>query len=117
MEVKIKMEVKITPTNDIRILGMDKRSLDKLTWCSATVGGKLVWLDGYLICLEVYEKAFEYEVEKGFFPISQVCYTKLPNYCPVYDVGRGAQLPVVDASDMKIYRAILGAVKNHEKSK
>jgi hypothetical protein len=111
------MVVKITPTHDIRILGLDKRSLDKLTWCSATVGSKLVWIDGYLICLEVCEKAFEYEVEKGFLPISQVCYVKFPNYTSVYDVGRGAQLPVVDASDMKIYQAILRAIRTHEKSK
>lgn len=112
------MEIKITPTKDIRILGFDKRDLKKLAWCTVTSGvGRLSWIDGYLICLEVYEKAFEYEVEKGLFPISQLCYAKLPTYTPVYDVGRGTQLPVTDVSDMKLYRAILAAIKKHEKGK
>jgi hypothetical protein len=112
----VKMEIKVTPTKDIRILGLDKRDLEKLAWCSVTSGvGRLFWIDGYLICLEVYDKAFEYEVESGFFPISQLCYTKLQNYTPVYDVGRGTQLPVTDVSDMKLYRAILDEIKKREK--
>lgn len=112
------MEIKITPTKDVRILGIDKRDLEKLAWCSVTSGvGRLFWIDGYLICMEVYEKAFEYEAEKGFFPISQLCYTKLQNYAPVYDVGRGTQLPVTDVSDMRLYRAILCTIKAHEKKK
>ncbi len=116
-EKKEELKIKLHPTSDIRILGIDKRSLDKLTWCSAIGGGKLVWIGGYLICLEVYDKAFEYEVDKGFIPISQLCYVKFPNYTPVYDVGRGAQLPIVDVSDMKFYQAILEAIKTHEKNK
>lgn len=112
------MEIKLTPTKEVCILGIDKRDLDKLVWCSVTSGvGRLFWIEGYLLCIEVYEKAFEYEVEKGFLPISQICYTKLQNYTPVYDVGRGAQLPITDVSDMKIYREILKKIKQHEKAK
>lgn len=114
----VRMEIKLTPTKDVRILGLDKRDIDKLIWCSVTSGvGRLFWIDGYLICLEVYEKAFEYEVEKGFLPISQICYTHLPNYTPVYEVGRGAQLPITDVSDMKLYREILKTIKAYEKKK
>jgi len=112
------MEIRITPTKDVHILGFDKRALERLAWCAVTSGvGRLFWIDGYLMCLEVYEKAFEYEVEKGFFPISQLCYTKLQNYISVYDVGRGTQLPVTDVSDLKLYRAILDAIKAHEKGR
>lgn len=110
------MNVNLTPTKDIRILGLDKRDLDKLAWCVVTSGvGKLLWIDGYLICIEVYDKAFEYEVEKGFLPVSQICYTKLPAYQPIYEAGKGAQVPVTNVSDMKIYREILELIKKHEK--
>jgi hypothetical protein len=65
--------------------------------------------------LEVYERSFDYEVEKKTFPISQLCYAHLPNYVQIYELGRGAQLPVVDVSDMSIYQAIKELIKKREK--
>ncbi|MFQ6075903.1 MAG: hypothetical protein ACE5Z5_07200 [Candidatus Bathyarchaeia archaeon] len=107
------MEVKVTPTKDIRILGLDERSLTNLLWCALSYRlDRLFWVDGYLLCLEVYEKAFEYEVKEGIFPISQVCYTKLPKYVKVYEVEKGAQIPIVDVSEMKLYREIVKAIKS-----
>jgi hypothetical protein len=32
------MEVKITPTRKITVLGVDKRSLENLAWCATTYG-------------------------------------------------------------------------------
>ena len=73
---------------------------------------KLFWIDGYLLCLETYEKAFEHEVEKCVFPVNQVCYAKYPSYEKMYDVGRGAQIPIINVSDMKIFQAILKALRS-----
>jgi len=112
-----KLKVRHTPTKYIRILGLDKRDIERLAWCAITSGmTRIFWINGYAICLEVYEKAFEYEIERGFFPISQVCYSEFPNYMRIYDVGRGTQIPIADVSDVKIYRALLKEIKAHEES-
>ncbi len=106
------VEVEIVTTQRIRILGVDERSPDKLAWCAFTYGcNRIFWSNGYLLCLEVLEKAFEYEVEKGFFPIAQLCYAKFPNYTHIYEVSRGMQIPIVDVSDMLVYRKIVEAIQ------
>ncbi len=73
------MKVEVTPTRKVVVLGVDKRQLEDLAWCASTYGvNRLYWIDGYLLCLEVYEKSFEHEIKTKEFPISQVCYTKFP---------------------------------------
>jgi hypothetical protein len=105
-------KVKISPTRIIKILGLEKRHPDKMAWCAVTAGiNRLFWVDGYLLCLEVYEQSFDYELQKEAFPISQLCYAEMPGYIQVYDLGRGTQLPVVDVSDMRIYQAIVKTIR------
>jgi len=110
------MEVKIAPTKKLLVLGLDERSLDNLAWCAVTYRiDRLLWVDGYLLCVEVYEKSFEHEIKHKEFPVSQVCYTKYPKYTPVYEVKKGAEIPIVNASDMRIYKKLLKAIQKHEK--
>ncbi|MDH5268133.1 MAG: hypothetical protein OEW62_10720 [Candidatus Bathyarchaeota archaeon] len=105
------MEVKIVPTKKIIVLGVDKRSLENLAWCATTYGiNRLLWVDGYLLCVEVYEKSFEHEIKRKAFPISQVCYTSFPKYTKVFEVQKGVRIPIVNASDMQIYRNLLKAI-------
>lgn len=110
------MKVEITPTRKVVILGVDKRQLESITWCASTYGAnRLYWIDGYLLCLEVYEKSFEHEIKTKEFPISQVCYTKLPEYSKTFEVERGVKLPIVNASEMRIYQNLLKAILNADK--
>ncbi len=110
------MEVEISPTRKVQVLGADERSLENLAWCAVTYRiDRLFWVDGYLLCVEAYEKSFEHEMEKKEFPISQVCYTKYPKYTPTYEVRKGAEIPIVDVSDMKIYKSLLRAIQRAEK--
>jgi hypothetical protein len=110
------MEVRIAPTKKLLVLGLDKRSLDNLAWCAVTYRiDRLFWVDGYLLCVEVYEKSFEHEIKHKEFPVSQVCYTKYPKYTPIYEVKKGAEIPIVNASDMRIYKNLLRAIQEHEK--
>jgi len=110
------LEVEISPTRKIIVLGVDRRSPNNIGWCAITYGAnRLFWVDGYLLCVEVYEKSFEYEVEEREFYISQVCYAAFPNYSRILEVGKGAQIPVVNVSDMKIYRNLLNAILKAEK--
>jgi hypothetical protein len=110
------MEVRIAPTKKLLVLGLDERSLDNLAWCAVTYRiDRLFWVDGYLLCVEVYEKSFEHEMEQKEFPISQVCYTKYPKYTPTYEVRKGAEIPIVNASDMRLYKNLLKAIQKHEK--
>ncbi len=110
------MNVEIAPTKKLLVLGVDNRSLENLVWCAVTYRiDRLFWVDGYLLCVEVYEKSFEHEMEHKEFPISQVCYTKYPKYTPIYEVRKGAEIPIVNASDMKIYKSLLKAIQEHEK--
>ena len=111
------MEVKYFPTKELRIYSIDRREVGDLAWCSITMGSnRLFWIEGYVICLEVHDEAFKYEVEKGFFPINQVCYAKLPEYVRIYDVEKGARIPLVNVSDMKVFKKILEKIKEIEAS-
>jgi len=95
--------------------GVDKRSVNSLAWCAATYGiNRLFWLDGYLICTEVFEKSFEHEIEKSEFHISQVCYSSFPKYTRTYEVEKATQVPIVDVSEMKIYRSLLEEILNEQ---
>ena len=110
------MEVEINPTRKVVVLGVDRRSPNNLGWCAITYGAnRLFWVDGYLLCVEVYEKSFEHEIEKREFYVSQVCYAAFPKYCRVLEVEKGAQIPIVEASDMKIYKNLLDAILKAEK--
>lgn len=111
------MKVKITPTKEIQLLGLDERSIGNLFWCAMSYRmDRLFWVDGYLLCLENCEDAMNYEIDKGFFPISQVCYSKFPKYAKYHEVEKGLQIPIVNVSDMEFYREIVKAIKNKESS-
>jgi hypothetical protein len=111
------MKIEIAPTKKVTVLGVDKRSVEDLAWCATTYGiNRLFWVEGHLLCVEVYEKSFEHEIENQEFPISQVCYASLPKYVKVYEVNKGMQIPVVNASDMKIFSNLIKTIlKNEEK--
>ena len=110
------MDVEIAPTRKITILGLDKRSMDNVSYCAATYGvNRLYWISGHVLCLEVYEKAFEHELNKQEFPISQICYAEFPKYEKIYEIDKSFQIPVVNVSDMKIFQRILAAILEHEK--
>jgi hypothetical protein len=109
------MDIEIVPTKKITVLGVDKRSVEDLAWCATTYGiNRLFWVDGYLLCVEVYEASFEHEMENKEFPISQVCYAKFPKYVKVYEVEKGMQIPIVNASDMKIFSNLIKAILENE---
>lgn len=104
-------DVEIAPTRKITVLGLDKRSVNNIVWCATTYGvNRLYWIDGYLLCLEVYEKSFEQELKKREFPISQICYIEFLKYEKLYEVDKSLQIPIVDVSDMKIFQDILKAI-------
>jgi len=111
------MDIEIAPTKKVVVLGVDKRSVEDLAWCATTYGiNRLFWVDGHLLCVEVYEASFEREMESKEFPISQVCYAKFPKYVKVYEVEKGMQIPIVNASDMKIFSNLMKAIlKDEEK--
>lgn len=110
------LDVEIVPTRKISILGLDKRSIKDLAWCAATYGmSRLYWVDGYLLCLEVYEKSFEHEIKNKEFPISQVCYAEFQKYEKMFEVDKSLQIPIVNASDMEIFKNILAAILKNEK--
>jgi hypothetical protein len=109
------MDVEVTPTKKITVLGADNRSVDNVAWCAATYGvSRLYWIDGYLLCLEVYEKSFEHEIMNKEFPISQVCYARFPKYEKLYEIDKSVQIPVVNVSDMKLFQGILKAILDNE---
>ena len=110
------MEVEVAPTKKIVIFGVEKRKTENLVWCAVTYGvNRLFWVDGYLLCLEVYEKSFEHEIKSNIFPISQLCYAEFPNYIKIYEAEKGVQIPIVNASDTTLYQTLLKAVLEHEK--
>lgn len=110
------MDVEIVRTKKITILGLDKRSLSDIAWCATTYGAnRLYWIDGYILCLEVYEKSFEQELKKKEFPISQICYAEFPKYERIYEVDKSLQIPIVNVSDMKIFQSILKAILNEKR--
>jgi hypothetical protein len=107
------MDVEIAPTRKVTILGLDKRSVGDIAWCATTYGvNRLYWVSGYLLCLEVYEKSFEHELKSKEFPISQICYAEFPKYEKLYEVDKSLQIPIVNASDMRIFQNILKAILN-----
>ena len=111
------MKIEIRPTEKVVVLGVDNRSVENLAWCATTYGvNRLFWVDGYLLCVEVYERSFEHEIEEGEFCISQVCYSRFPRYIKLYEVEKGTQIPIVDASDMKIYKNLLKTILKEEKA-
>ena len=110
------MDVEIAKTKKISILGLDKRSVSDLAWCATTYGANRLYLiDGYILCLEVYEKSFEHELKNKEFPISQICYAEFPKYEKIYEVDKSLQIPIVNVSDMKIFQSILKAILNENK--
>jgi hypothetical protein len=112
------MDVEIAPTRKITILGLDKRTIDNIAWCATTYGvNRLYWIDGYILCLEVYEKSFDHELKKKEFPISQICYTEFPKYEKIYEIDKSLQMPLVNVSDMKIFQNILKAILNENNEK
>jgi hypothetical protein len=76
---------------------------------------RLYWIDGYLLCLEVYEKSFEHELKKKEFPVSQICYAELPKYEKILEIDKSFQIPLVNVSDMKIFQSMLKAILENEK--
>ena len=110
------LDVEIVPTQKVRILGLDKRSVRNIAWCATTYGmSRLHWVDGYLLCLEVYDKSFEYEIKNKELPISHVCYAEFPKYEKMFEVDKSLQIPIVNASDMEIFKNILAAILKNEK--
>jgi len=106
------LKIEVLRPKVVKILGLDERSRDDLVWCSASMEvSKLFWIDGLLICMEVPEKSLEYEYEDGVYVISQLCYAKCPRYSRFEDVGRGVQIPVVNATGMRVFEAIVDAIK------
>ena len=110
------MDVEIAPTRKIRVLGLDKRSVKNVAWCAATYGmNRLYWIDGYLLCLEVYEKSIEHEIKSKEFPISHICYAELPKYERMFEVDKSLQIPIVNVSDMKLFKSLLKAILDNKK--
>lgn len=114
--MRTEMDVEVTPTRKIIILGLDKRSVNNILYCAATFGvSRLYWIDGYILCMEVYEKSFEHELTKKEFPVSQICYAEFPKYQKLLEVDKSFQIPLVNVSDMEIFQGILKAILEHEK--
>ncbi len=102
------MIVEVSPTRKVVVLGLDRRPLEDLIWCASTYTiDRLFWVNGYLICAEVYEKALEHEITTREFPISQMCYTEFPKYKKYYEVEKGVNLPIVNATSIGIFRKLL----------
>ena len=109
------MKVRVTPTKEVQIMGLDERSISNIFWCAVSYrSDRLFWVDGYLLCIENCEDALTYEMDKGIFPVSQVCYIKFPKYVNYYEVEKGIQIPIVNVSDMRLYREIVNAIKERE---
>jgi len=105
------IEVELRPVKRIVVLGFDEREVRNLLYCALTYGvNRLFWVDGYLMCVEVYEESFKREMDDGVFYVSHVCFARFPEYRKVIEVERGAQLPVVNASDMGVLSAIMKAI-------
>jgi len=106
------LKVKITPLKSVNIYGIDERSLSNIAWCAtANHADHLFWVNGYLICLEPYEKSLECEEDRSILPIGQLCYARLPKYVKSYEVEKSLQIPIVDVSDMGLYKEIVDAIE------
>jgi len=114
--VKKFMEVEIIPTRKVTILGLDKRSVADIAWCATTFGAnRLYWVDRHVLCLAVYEKSFEHELKNREFPISKICYASFPKFDKIYEMEKSLQIPIVNVSDMRIFRSILKTILENEK--
>lgn len=112
------LKIDIRPTRKVIVLGLDRRIPENLGFCAVTFGAnRLFWVNGYILCLEVYEKSLEYEIERGEFYISHVCYTPFPKYNKILEIEKGTQIPVVNVSDMQIYRELISAILDFESKK
>ena len=112
------MDVKVNPTREIVILGLDKRPAHRIAWCAATFGiNRLYWIDNWILCLEVYEKSYEYELKHKEFPISHLCYSEFPKYQKILEVNKSFQIPLVNVSDMNVFKGILKTILKNEKRK
>ncbi len=110
------MNIKIAPTKKVVVLGLDIRPLEDLIWCASTFGiNRLFWINGHIICAEVYEKAFEHEISKREFPISQVCYAEFPTYKKYYEVEKGVNLPIVNVTGANIFENLMRAILKERK--
>ncbi len=111
------IKVEVSPTKKVVVYSVDARSPENIAWCAATYGiNRLFWVDGYLLCVEVYEKSFEHEITKREFPISHVCYAPFPEYKQSIEIKKGVQMPIVDASDMKLFQKLLKAISKPKKT-
>jgi len=111
------MKVNVTPTKEVRIFGLDERSTSNIFWCAISYrADRLFWAEGYLFCIENCEDSMSYEFENGVFPISQICYIKFQKYAKYYEVEKGLQIPIVDVSDMNLYKEIVKCIKDKEAS-
>ena len=109
------MEVRYCPTEVITVIGLDRRSSENLAWCAVTYGAsRLFWIDGYLICAEVYDKSFEQEMENREFTITHLCYSRFPRYCRVLEVEKGTHIPIVKVDDLKMFRELLKLIKEDD---
>lgn len=109
------MKVAVTPVREIRILGLDKRSVENILWCAVSYrADRLFWADGYLLCIENYEDAMDYEVKEGIFPLGQICYAKFPKYVKYHEVEKGLQIPIANVSDVQLYKEIVKTIKEEE---
>ena len=97
------------------MLSIDKRKLEDLVWCALTSGAsRLYWARGYLICTEVHEDAFKHELERGEFPINQLCYSKLEKYTRILELERGSRIPLVNVEGMRAFESILAIIERKE---
>ncbi len=111
------MEIEIAPTKKLVVLGVDQRLFENLVWCSSTYGNnRLFWIDGYLLCVEVFDKSFEYEIKHRMFPISQICYVRFPRYSKFYEVEKGVQIPIVNVSDMRLFKKLLKTILENKEN-
>ncbi len=59
-------------------------------------------------------RGIDLEIKEGEFCISQACYTKFPRYTRLHEVEKGTQIPIVDVSEMRIYRNLMKAIREYE---
>lgn len=112
------LKIDIKPTRKIVVLGLDRRIPEDLGFCAVTFGAnRLFWVNGYIMCLEVYEKSLEYEIDRGEFYISHICYAPFQKYSKILEIEKGVQIPIVNASDMHIYKGLISAILDFESKK
>jgi hypothetical protein len=43
-------------------------------------------------------------------PISQICFFRFPRYTEFYEVEKGVQIPIVNVSDMRLFKKLLKTI-------